>query len=54
MGAHPKAPSLVQYQGQWVSLLDLISKNPLDVLGKNAAKKFNNKAALSVQGTGCR
>ena len=43
MGAHPKAPSLVQYQGQWVSLLDLISKNPLDVLGKNAAKNFNNK-----------
>ena len=43
MGAHPKAPSLVQYQGQWVSLLDLISKNPIDVLGKNAAKNFNNK-----------
>ena len=43
MGAHPKAPSLVQYQGQWVSLLDLINKNPLDVLGKNAAKNFNNK-----------
>jgi mannose-6-phosphate isomerase len=43
MGAHPKAPSQVQYQGQWVSLLDLISKHPLDVLGKNAAKNFNNK-----------
>jgi mannose-6-phosphate isomerase len=43
MGAHPKAPSLVQYQGQWVSLLDLISKNPLDMLGKNTAKNFNNK-----------
>ena len=43
MGAHPKAPSLVQYQGQWVSLLDLIRKNPLDVLGKSAAKNFNNK-----------
>ena len=43
MGAHSKAPSLVQYQGQWVSLLDLISKNPIDVLGKNAAKNFNNK-----------
>ena len=43
MGAHPKAPSRVQYHGQWVSLLDLISKNPLDVLGKNVAKNFNNK-----------
>jgi mannose-6-phosphate isomerase len=43
MGAHPKAPSLVQYHGQWVSLLDLINKNPLEVLGKNAAKNFNNK-----------
>ena len=43
MGAHPKAPSLVQYHGQWVSLLDLINKNPVEVLGKNAAKNFNNK-----------
>ena len=43
MGAHPKAPSLVHDQCRWVSLLDLISKNPLDVLGKNAAKNFNNK-----------
>jgi mannose-6-phosphate isomerase len=43
MGAHPKAPSLVQYQGRWVSLLDLINKNPLDVLGSNAAKNFNNQ-----------
>ena len=43
MGAHPKAPSLVQYHGQWVSLLDLINKSPVEVLGKNAAKNFNNK-----------
>ncbi len=43
MGAHPKAPSLVQCHGQWVSLLDLINKNPIDVLGKNTAKNFNNK-----------
>ena len=43
MGAHPKAPSLVHHQGQWVSLLDLISQNPRDVLGKSAAKNFNNK-----------
>jgi mannose-6-phosphate isomerase len=43
MGAHPKAPSLVQYQGQWVPLIDLINRNPLDVLGKKAARNFNNK-----------
>jgi mannose-6-phosphate isomerase len=42
MGAHPKAPSLVQYRGQWMSLPDLINKHPLDVLGKNTAKNFNN------------
>lgn len=42
MGAHPKAPSLVQYNGQWVSLLDVIDKNPIDVLGKNTAKNFDN------------
>ncbi|MGD2187519.1 MAG: mannose-6-phosphate isomerase, class I [Desulfobacterales bacterium] len=43
MGAHPKAPSLVQYNGQWVSLLDLISKNPKDVLGEKTAKNFANR-----------
>ena len=43
MGAHPKAPSLVQYNGQWVSLLDLINKSPQAVLGKVTAKNFNNK-----------
>jgi mannose-6-phosphate isomerase len=43
MGAHPKAPSQVQYNGQWVSLLDLINKNPKAVLGKETAKNFDNK-----------
>jgi mannose-6-phosphate isomerase len=43
MGAHPKAPSRVQYNGQWVSLLDLISKSPKDVLGEKTAKNFDNK-----------
>ena len=43
MGAHSKAPSQVQYHGHWVSLLDLINKNPLDVLGKITAENFNNK-----------
>lgn len=43
MGAHPKAPSLVQYNGQWVSLLDLINHHPKEVLGKETAKNFDNK-----------
>ena len=28
MGAHPKAPSEVQYDGQWMSLIDVIEKYP--------------------------
>ena len=43
MGAHPKAPSLVQHNGQWVSLLELIAKNPVDILGKQVAANFNNR-----------
>jgi mannose-6-phosphate isomerase len=43
MGAHPKAPSLVEYNGQWVSLLDLINQNPKAVLGKETAQNFDNK-----------
>jgi len=43
MGAHPKAPSMVQYKGQWVSLADLIARHPQDILGKQIAKKFNNQ-----------
>jgi mannose-6-phosphate isomerase len=43
MGAHPKAPSLVQQNGQWVSLPELIAKNPVDVLGKKVARNFNNR-----------
>ena len=42
MGAHPKAPSEVQYDGRWMSLVDLIEKYPKDILGKAVAQKFNN------------
>ncbi|HUV50203.1 MAG TPA: mannose-6-phosphate isomerase, class I [Anaerolineae bacterium] len=42
MGAHPKAPSMVNYGGKWVSLLELIRNNPEDILGREAAQKFNN------------
>jgi mannose-6-phosphate isomerase len=43
MGAHWKAPSLVQHNSQWVSLPDLIKANPDAMLGKNIAEKFNNR-----------
>jgi len=43
MGAHPKAPSWVQHNGQWVSLPELIAKNPIDILGKKVAANFNNR-----------
>ena len=43
MGAHPKAPSMVNYKGQWISLADLIAQNPQAILGEKVAKKFNNQ-----------
>ena len=43
MGAHPKAPSRVLSNGEQISLLELIQKNPADILGKSVAKKFSNK-----------
>lgn len=43
MGAHPKAPSLVNTGGKWVSLKDLIEKYPIELLGKDVALAFGNK-----------
>jgi mannose-6-phosphate isomerase len=43
MGAHPKAPSLIKYEGQWISLADLIAKDPQNILGEKVAKKFHNQ-----------
>ena len=43
MGAHPKAPSMVTCDGNWISLLELIEKNPDHILGKKVAGKFNNR-----------
>ena len=43
MGAHPKAPSRVKYQDRWISLADLITLHPQDILGKPVAEKFNNQ-----------
>jgi len=43
MGAHPKAPSLVWHDGEWVPLPKLIREDPEGVLGKSAANRFSNK-----------
>jgi len=42
MGAHPKAPSLVNFEGRWVSLKDLIKQCPQEILGRRTAVRFRN------------
>jgi len=43
MGAHPKAPSTVKCDGNWISLLELIEQNPGYILGEKVASTFNNR-----------
>lgn len=43
MGAHPKAPSIVKCGDRWISLLELIEKNPKDILGDEVIEKFGNR-----------
>jgi mannose-6-phosphate isomerase len=43
MGAHPKAPSLAYRNGRWVSLQQLISQDPENILGKMVAKRYTNR-----------
>ena len=43
MGAHPKAPSFVNVDGQWLSLIELIAKCPQEILGNDVAMAFGNK-----------
>lgn len=43
MGAHPKAPSKVKYNGKWRSLLELIDADPQSILGEKIAQKFENR-----------
>ncbi|RJQ55337.1 MAG: mannose-6-phosphate isomerase, class I [Desulfobacteraceae bacterium] len=40
MGAHPKAPSKVEIGKRWVSLAEVIDRDPCEVLGKETAEKF--------------
>ena len=43
MGAHPKAPSLVKVEDQWVSLFSVIEENPKGLLGETVTKKFHGR-----------
>ena len=43
MGAHPKAPSQVLVDGEWLPLPDQIDLNPTGVLGEDVAKRFSDK-----------
>ena len=42
IGAHPKAPSLVIDDGKTVPLSRFISESPEEILGSDAAKRFDN------------
>jgi mannose-6-phosphate isomerase len=43
MGAHPKAPSEVEVDGVWRSLIDVIAADPVSILGADAAEQFSNR-----------
>lgn len=43
MGAHPKAPSMVEKQGRPVSLEALIDQNPAAILGVSVARAFDGR-----------
>ena len=40
MGAHPKAPSKIYFQGRWQSLDEVISAYPEDILGHEVIARF--------------
>jgi len=48
MGAHPKAPSLVLWDGDWISLPEWIRKDPEGILGETVAKKFSPTPAYDL------
>ncbi len=43
MGGHPKAPSNVQVDGRWRSLIEVVAVDPVSVLGAGAAARFSNR-----------
>jgi mannose-6-phosphate isomerase len=40
MGAHPKSPSEIRFNGRWRSLLELIDRYPNELLGRRVADRF--------------
>ncbi len=42
MGVHPRAPSQVLCDGEWMSLPEFIRKDPEGILGESAAKNFSH------------
>ncbi len=42
MGAHAKAPSAVEWRGDWVNLDRLVQQYPVEILGEAAARRFSN------------
>ena len=43
MGAHPKASSEIEVNGKWVPLTQVISEDPVPILGKTVAEKFSKE-----------
>ncbi len=43
MGVHPKGSSEVCLNSEWLSLVDVIEKNPEPILGKKVAERFQNQ-----------
>jgi len=43
MGAHPKAPSRVWYQGRWQRLDHLIAAHPVEMLGDRVMERFGHR-----------
>ncbi len=43
MGGHPKAPSLIQIDEKWISLIDGIGKDPESMLGAHVARRFERR-----------
>ena len=43
MGAHPSAPSLVEVNGQWQPLDQLIAEEPISLLGERVTRQFGGR-----------
>ena len=43
MGAHPKASSMIEFDEKWISLLEYINRNPIEMLGETTVDRFGNR-----------